>query len=485
MTDQINLDFIRDIGLSRGFNINESEARHIQQSVRKQFESVQDLNDLDLSLPSPPDRDYIFPDDDADPNGVFITTCKVSNETTGVLHGQDIGVKDNIAVAGIPMTCGSPVLKQHIPDKDAAVVQLLLKEGGRIVGKTNMDEFALGGDESTMRFKTTRNPHASSRHPGGSSLGSAVGVVKGDFDIGIGTDTGGSVRIPASWSGLTGLKPTWGTVPLDGVFQYSKTLDTVGILASGAEACFRTFSVLSKETKTTAINNISTSKEEQASFLSELSIGVVSDLFGEHVAIDTQVRQAIDRLESEGATVREVSIPNSEYIVPCWLAISMAEFGTYLDTKGVPYWSDSSPMFSLVGHLSNRSEIPVGVIGDHIRDTWLASVALRERFDDEHYTTARQFRKKLQSSVQSALKDVDVLASPTLPMTPPQLREGFGDVSKVIKNPGLFNLTGHPCVSTPCGRVDGLPVGIQFAGGYNQEELVCKLATCVPKVDRI
>jgi Asp-tRNA(Asn)/Glu-tRNA(Gln) amidotransferase A subunit family amidase len=483
MTEDVQTDFLRDIAQNREFKVDQTEAQNIHEHIQEQLRIVNKLNDVNLDPTTPADREYTFAD--TDPNNVFINKCDIKQNYSGKIKDLDIGIKDNISVGGIPMTCGSPALKNHIPNQDATVVQRILRHGGRIVGKTNMDEFALGGDESTMRYKTTSNPHSKSRHPGGSSLGSGVGVAEGVFDIGLGTDTGGSVRIPASWSGLFGLKPTGGSVPLDGVVQYSKTLDTVGILASNAKQCMVVFSAISDTTEAVSRDQLSRWDEGRSEFLSSLSIGLVSSLFGDHSKIDAKVSQTLDLLRDKGVTIKEVSVPNSEFIVPCWMAISTTEFGAYLDTRAVPYWSDSSPLFSLFDHLSSRSHNSDGEIGKHIRDVWLSAIVLREQFGEEYYAVARQLQNNLRESVSSLFENVDLLVSPTVPMTPPLLKDGFGDVSKVIKNPGLFNLTGHPSISAPCGRLDNLPVGVQFTSQYNQEDLICRLASCLPESESV
>jgi Asp-tRNA(Asn)/Glu-tRNA(Gln) amidotransferase A subunit family amidase len=480
MTEDVSTDTITELAARQGFTLNMSEAEKIKDYIDQQYSNVNKLSDIELSTKSCLDRQYSWPTDQEDPHNIFITKCSIQNQTNGDLSGLEIGIKDNIAVAGIPMTCGSPLLENFIPQSDAKVVQKIIDAGGHIIGKTNMDEFALGGDKSTMRFKVTSNPYDKTRHPGGSSLGSGAGVAKEIFDVALGTDTGGSVRIPASWSGIVGIKPTRGSVSLNGFVQYAQTLDTIGILSSNVELNAQTFSIISKHFDKEPMSNIAMrSQSEQCDFLSEVSIGLPTELFGEHAKIDKNIKQTVDSLSQQGAEVKEVSIPEAGYIVPSWLAISTAEFGAYLDSKSIQYWSDSNYSFDLFEYLTEELSKSPDKLGTPIRNTWLWASILREEFDNKYYALAQKCREKIHNRVESLLSDVDFLATPTLPMMPPLLKDGFGDVSKVVKNTGIFNLTGHPAVSVPCGTIRSLPIGIQFATSYHQEDHLFRIASCV------
>jgi Asp-tRNA(Asn)/Glu-tRNA(Gln) amidotransferase A subunit family amidase len=202
----------------------------------EQFAQQDDvLESLDaLAPPVPPERDYWQPTDDDDPLAAFLTRCDVT-DGDGPLDGMTVGVKDNVAVAGVPMTCGTPLLESYVPEFDATVVERLLDAGARVVGKTNMDELAFGGSADTMRLRLAGNPHDPDRHPGSSSAGSGIAAATSEVDLAIGSDTGGSIRFPAAWSGTPGIKPTRGLVSHHGFVQYAKTLDNVGFLAPTVE----------------------------------------------------------------------------------------------------------------------------------------------------------------------------------------------------------------------------------------------------------
>jgi len=485
MRTEISIEALKRYGEHRGFVLSNDEAEQLRDTIREQERLFADLGSIDLPRAQPPERDYQWVKEDDDPNGVFLTKCNIRRRDTGPLADYDIGIKDNIAVAGVPMTCGSPVLEDHVPNRDATVVERLLSAGGRIVGKTNMDEFALGDDETTMRFRRTRNPHDERRHPGGSSLGSGVGVATGVLDIALGSDTGGSVRIPASWSGAVGLKPTRGAVPLDGFVQYAKTLDTIGVLASNVTDTARGFDVISTDggmTGTSTSTKLVKTRAERDGFLRDITIGAPRELFGDHSEIDAKVHETIDTLEQRGASVVEVSIPHIEHSVPAWLAISTAEFGAYLDARSVPYWSESDHAFSLFEALTQGLSTAPDTLGDPIRDVWLHATAVREVFGTRHYAQARKAQELISSSVRETFSEVDVLASPTVPILPPRLEDGFGEVSTVVGNTGPFNLSGHPAISVDAGRIDDLPVGIQFVAKPHREALLFQVAACVEAI---
>jgi Asp-tRNA(Asn)/Glu-tRNA(Gln) amidotransferase A subunit family amidase len=202
-------------------------------------------------------------------------------------------------------------------------------------------------------------------------------------------------------------------------------------------------------------------------------------MFGEHAGIDEVVHGTIDNLTDRGASTVEVSISHLEYAVPAWLAIGTTEFGAYLDARNIPYWSQSGYSFPLFAALQQGLSEHADELGDPIRDVWLQAAVMRDVFGNEHYGRAQKVRELLTAGVQRALSEVDVLASPTLPMMPPRLEEGFGDVATVVGNTGPFNLTGHPAISINAGRVDSLPVGIQFVSPKHTEGRLFRTAACV------
>jgi Asp-tRNA(Asn)/Glu-tRNA(Gln) amidotransferase A subunit family amidase len=454
-------------------------------AIGAQDDLVARLDNLDL--PAAPDREYWKPDEDEDPNAAFLSRCDLQHTEDGLLSGLSVAVKDNIAVAGIPMTCGSPLFEDYIPTADAVVVDRVLDAGGRIVGKANMDEFALGGDPSTMRFRLARNPNATEHQPRGSSAGSGVAVADGLVDVALGSDTGGSVRFPASFCGVIGLKPSRGLVPLTGFVQFSKLNDEIGVLADRVEDVARTLAAIagpnSRDAATRgaspgnyvdAVNDISVEAVES------ITVGVPEELFGGDPAVDRTVRDAIDDLGAAGATVCEVSVPDFEYAIPAWWAISMTEVAAYVQANGTNYWQRSVPDSGFTAALAEAFVEKSGELGDYVADTLLYGHHMIAEYGDEYYARAQRAREMVTAGVDNALDGVDVLAGPTTPMVAPAW-EGNNyledsTLDEAVRTTGPFNLTGHPAVTVPCGANEGLPVGLQFVGRHGSDATVLRAA---------
>ena len=427
----------------------------------------------ELEAPTAPAREHWEPDEDADPNAAFLTRCDLQQTDEGVLSELTVAVKDNIAVAGLPMTCGSPLFADHVPAEDATVVDRILETGGRILGKANMDEFALGGDAATMRFRLARNPHDPDHQPGGSSAGSGVAVADGLADVALGSDTGGSVRFPASFCGVVGVKPSRGLVPLTGFVQFSKLNDEIGVLADTVANAARTLDAIAGPDPQDAATAGSTPEAYvdavdgvDAAAVETLTVGVPDELFGGEPAVDETVWAALDELAAAGATVREVSIPDFEYAIPAWWAIAMAEVAAYVDRDGTNFWQPSvqDPAFSaaVAEALASRSDD----LGDYPAEAFLYGQHLLAADGPEYYARAQRARALVTAGVEDALEGVDVLAGPTTPMVAPAWEgESYledSTLDEAVRTTGPFNLTGNPAISVPCGANNGLPVGLQF-----------------------
>jgi Asp-tRNA(Asn)/Glu-tRNA(Gln) amidotransferase A subunit family amidase len=334
-----------------------------------------------------------------------------------------------------------------------------------------MDEFALGGDTDAMRFRLAHNPSSREHQPGGSSAGSGVAVADGLVNLALGTDTGGSVRFPASFCGVVGLKPTRGIVPLTGFVQFSKLNDTIGTLSRTVEDTARALEVLAGEdlqdeaTRGAKPEAYVDKAAETGPDASELTVGIPGELFGIVPEVEAVVTASIDRLEDQGATVREVSIPDFEYAIPAWWAIAMTEAAVYFESRATNYWQCSEPSLAFTQALTNALDEQPECLGEYITDVVLYGQHLVEHHDSRYYAKAQRARQLVTTGVDLALENVDVLASPTTPMTAPKWGEGYlddGTLVDAVKTTAPFNLTGHPAISVPCGELDGLPVGLQF-----------------------
>lgn len=465
-----------------GFDVDDETLAAFAEEFQQFNELLTGLEDFEEG--SSPRRDYRWADDSEDPLGAFITKCEISESDSGPLADLEVALKDNIAVAGIPMTCGSKVMESFHPHSDATVVSRLLNAGATITGKANMDEFAFGGDESTMAYRLARNPNDPDHQPGGSSAGSGVAVANGDVGVALGSDTGGSVRFPASWCGVVGLKPTRGLVSLEGFGQFSKTLDTIGPLARDTETAARVLEVIAG---TDPADDFTFGAEvgdytgkvdrRRGEDLSDLTLGVPEELMGKHEDIDENARAAIDELTDEGADIVSVSIPYYEYILPAWIAVGMTEMGAYMRASGQNYWADTGARPALVAALDEGLRTMGEELGNTVRSSVLYADYLNNRLGDEYHSLATRARHLITEEVSNLFDGIDVLASTGVPTLPPEWGDGMEDVFTAMTNTCPFNLTGHPAMCLPCGTVDGLPTSLQLVAPHFEEERLFRVGS--------
>jgi len=433
-----------------------------------------------------PERRYDWVRRTEDPYGAFLTRCDISEPESGPLSGVEIGVKDNIAVAGLPMTCGSTILDSFRPHTDATVVSRILDDGGSIEGKTNMDEFAFGGDESTMRFRLAHNPRVPSHRPGGSSSGSAIAVARRYVDAALGSDTSGSVRLPAAWCGVVGIKPTRGLVSHDGFVQFSKTLDEIGVLARDPETAARVLqSIGGEDPKDEQTQNASTKdyvssvETTDIETLSGMTIGVLEELMGKFDGIDQKTQKIIDYLSENGAEIEFKSVQNYEYIIPAFITIAYSEMGAYMRARGQNYWLSSPERTPFVAALDKGLRERSDELGPTVRSSLLYAERLNADLNNEYYALALKAKNQITSEVEELFEDVDLLASSGVPMLPPRWNEEFTDIFTAMSNTVPFSLTGHPAITLPSGNIDGLPTSIQLVGPRFGEERLFNVASII------
>ncbi|MFW5900638.1 MAG: amidase, partial [Halodesulfurarchaeum sp.] len=414
---------------------------------------------------------------DDDPYNAWITHCKVVGRENGELEGWDVGVKDNIAVAGIEMTCGSQVMEGYVPQQNATVVDRLLKEGARVVGKTNMDDMAFTGNGHSSAFGPTLNPHNESHLSGGSSGGSAIAVATEEVDVALGGDQGGSIRAPAAWTGVVGHKPTHGLTPYTGCVGIENTIDHVGPLAPDVETAARTLSVIAgvdgKDPRQPA--SVPTERYEAAldGDVSELSIGVVLEGFDRpdyDEAVNQRVWEGIDTLESLGATVEEISIPIHDDAMDIYTVALAEGFVAAVSGEGLGHnwkgWYD----VALAETFGKFRRAQGGDFPPSVKLTLLAGAYTSRQYHSKYYAEAMNLREELTNTYDDSLQEFDVLAMPTTPQTanewvPEQDRfEFIDDAWGNLANTCAFNMTGHPSLSVPVEPADGLPVGLMLTG---------------------
>src|SRR6056297_2200032 len=426
----------------------------------------------------------------SDDLNVYITEESIEGAGEGPLADTTVAVKDNISTEGVRTTCGSAMLDDYVPPYDATVVERLKEAGATIVGKANMDEFGMGTTTETSAFGATDNPAAPGHVPGGSSGGSAAAVAAGEADLALGSDTGGSVRCPAAFCGVVGIKPTYGLVSRYGLVAYGNSLEQIGPFGETVEDAAALLDVIAgsdERDATTRTNGDDASYADAATGdVDGLQIGVPTELLeGADEGVVETFWDAIADLEDKGASYHEVSLPSVEHAVEAYYVIAMSEASSNLARfDGVRYGHSG-------GYDGNWNETFAKAreegFGDEVkRRILLGTYALSAGYHDKYYKKAQDARAWVKQDFDEALTEVDVLASPTMPVLPPKLGESLDDPLQLYlmdANTTPVNLANLPAISVPAGEADGLPVGLQFVGPKFGEETIVNAAAAVEERD--
>ena len=419
----------------------------------------------------------------------YITETEIAGAADGPLADRTVAVKDNLSTEDVRTTCGSAMLADYVPPFDATVVERLKQAGATITGKTNMDEFGMGTTTETSAFGPVENPAAPGHVPGGSSGGSAAVVAAGDADLALGTDTGGSVRCPAAFCGVVGIKPTYGLVSRYGLVAYANSLEQVGPIAPTVAEAAELLEVIAGPDSHDATTRDATEHGTDYDFAAAadgdvdgLSVGVPTELVeGAEEGVREQFWAAIEELEAAGATHEAVSLPSVEHAVEAYYVIAMSEASSNLARyDGVRYGVSG-------GHEGDWNETFARSreegFGEEVkRRVLLGTYALSAGYQDKYYRKAQDARAWVQQDFDSAFETVDVLASPTMPVTPFELGESLDDPLKMYladANTTPVNLANLPAISVPVGETDGLPVGLQFVGPAFGEKTVIRAGSAL------
>lgn len=401
----------------------------------------------------------------------------------GELSGVPIAVKDNICTDGIKTTCSSKILKDFIPPYNATVVELLQNEGMIPVGKTNLDEFAMGSSTENSAFKTTKNPWDIQRVPGGSSGGSAAAVAADEAPLALGSDTGGSIRQPASFCGVVGLKPTYGRVSRYGLIAFASSLDQIGPLTKDVTDAALLMNVIAKYDRrdsTSADVDAPDYKKSLIKDIKGLKIALPKELMGEGIEENTKkaILEALKVYEKMGATFKEVSLPSFKYALSTYYIIAPAEASSNLSRyDGVHYGHRSEKQNDLMDmYLNTRKE---GFGPEVKRRIIIGTYALSSGYYDAYYLKAQKVRTLIKQDFDDTFKDFDVIMSPTTPSSAFKVGEKVSDplsmyLSDIATIP--INLAGIPAISIPCGFDNDLPVGLQIMGKAFDEETLFRTA---------
>jgi len=402
----------------------------------------------------------------------------------GSLAGVVVAVKDNICTRGIRTTCSSRMLENFVPPYDATVIERLKAADAIIIGKTNMDEFAMGSTTETSYFGATHNPWDLNKVPGGSSGGSAAAVIAEETTVALGSDTGGSIRCPASYCSVVGLKPTYGLVSRYGLIAYANSLEQIGPLTRSVEDCALLLSVISGHDSRDSTSVDLPARDYLKNLWDDMrgiKIGLPREFFGEGVedAVKDAVLKAIDKLEDLGGSCFEISLPMMKYALAAYYIIAMSEASSNLARyDGLRYgYRDENARGSFDEVFSkNRRE---GFGAEVRRRIILGTYALSAGYFEQYYIKALKIRTLIRRDFERALKDADVIVGPTMPLLPFNLGERIDDPLKLYMCDILTvpaNLTGCPAISIPCGFKNGLPVGMQILGRPFDEDTILKVA---------
>jgi len=407
-----------------------------------------------------------------------------AGEALSPLAGVPVSIKDNICTKDVPTTCGSKMLEDFKPPYDATVVEKLAAAGAVPVGKLNMDEFAMGGSTETSYFGATKNPWDTRRVPGGSSGGAAAAVAAGEAAYAIASDTGGSIRQPCSFCGVSGIKPTYGSVSRYGLVAYASSLDQIGPIGKDIRDCAAALQILSGPDGRDSTSVMERPFDFSGSFtgdVKDMTIGLPGNYLSD--GIDPDVRQAVTQaaktFESLGARVEEFTMPMMEYAVPAYYIIACAEAGSNLSRyDGIKYGYRGGNAGSLADvYLSSRSE---GFGIEVKRRIMLGSFVLSSGYYDAYYHKALQVRGLIRDAFNQAFQKYDMILSPVAPTAAYELGENITDPLKMYLGDIYtvsVNLAGLPAVAVPCGfGQSAMPVGMQLIGREFSEPVLVRAA---------
>ncbi|MBU7582004.1 MAG: Asp-tRNA(Asn)/Glu-tRNA(Gln) amidotransferase subunit GatA [Nostoc sp. TH1S01] len=410
-----------------------------------------------------------------------------AGEEIGLLAGIPIGIKDNMCTKGIPTTCASRILENFVPPYESTVTQKLLDAGAVTVGKTNLDEFAMGSSTENSAYQVTANPWDVTRVPGGSSGGSAAAVAGGECVVSLGSDTGGSIRQPASFCGVVGLKPTYGLVSRYGLVAYASSLDQIGPFGRSVEDTAILLQAIagydSKDSTSLKVEipDYAATLKPDLKARRKMRIGVITETFGEGLdsVVEEAVTKAIAQLQVLGAEIHTISCPSFRYGLPSYYIIAPSEASANLARyDGVKYGLRTPDADNLLSMYTRTRATGFGT--EVKRRIMIGTYALSAGYYDAYYLKAQKVRTLIKQDFENAFKQVDVLVTPTAPTTAFKAGEKTTDPLSMYLNDLMtipVNLAGLPGISVPCGFDDnGLPIGLQVIGNVLREDQIIQVA---------
>lgn len=488
------IEQLRAIATTYGLHLSDADCTSflgLMDATLESYHRIDQLVEPALPVRYPRTGGY-RPTPEENPLNAWYQKCSIKGAPSGLLSGKRIAIKDNVCVAGVPMMNGSSTLEGYTPEFDATIVARILDAGGEIVGKAVCEHLCFSGGSHTSDTGPVLNPHNHIYSAGGSSSGSAALVVLGECDMAIGGDQGGSIRMPSSWCGAYGLKPTYGLVPYTGVFPIELTLDHTGpIAATASDVALLLEAIAGKDgldPRQRDVIKVEAYTKALANDTEGLRIGVVTEGFGWPGAsekdVDELVEHAAYRFPELGATVSKVSIPWHRDGIHVWNAIAVEGAamlmvkGNSMGTNWKGHYSTSLLDTYAHGRLTRADDLSetvklVVLLGQHMQDS----------YHGRYYAKAQNLGRTLTKAYDDALQSFDLLIMPTLPMKatviPPadaSREEIVARALEMIINTCPFDVTGHPAMTVPCGLSQGLPVGMMLIGKRGDDATVLRAA---------
>jgi len=487
-----NLEQLKSISESLSFDLSQDDLQFFMEEMQPALDLYDVVDALPDYLPEViyPRSPGVRPAAGEDPLNAWYVKTDIRGASSGKLAGKTVAIKDNIAVAGVQMMNGASTLEGYMPDIDATVVSRLLDAGATIAGKAQCEYFCLSGGSHTGAQGPVQNPHKFGYSAAGSSSGCAALVANGEVDLAVGGDQGGSIRTPASYCGIVGLKPTWGLVPYTGAMPIELTIDHLGPMTRTVADNALMLEVIAGFDGLDPRQSSSVQSQPYTDALGKgvvgLKIGILKEGFGHPESepdVDEAVRSAALRLRALGAEVEDVSVPMHSQGPAIWLIVAF-EGATEQLMKGNGHgfnWKGLYATGMIAAHSAWRgraNELP-----DSVKQTMLIGESMIRAGRGRYYAKAQNLTRKLRSEYEAALSRFDVLVMPTTPMKAPPLPDSKTSRSQALRratenmaNTFPFDLTGHPAISIPCGFNDGLPLGMMLVGRHFDEMTLYRAA---------
>jgi amidase len=481
---------LQEIARSNHFVISDDELPLFQELIDNALRSIERLDYLASSIKETelPGRDRgHFPTKEENPFGAWAWKCSIKERDQGPLAGKKIAIKDNVCVGGIPLVNGSEILKDFVPNEDATIVRRILEAGGEIVGKARCENLCTSGGSHTSYPEPVKNPRNPEFMTGGSSSGSAALLVTKEVDMSIGGDQAGSIRIPASWTGVYGLKATFGLIPYTGILSLETSIDHIGPMANSVYDVGLLLETLAgrdgldnRQLNTPAILPKYSENLKEAN-ARDLKIGIVKEGFDwpglSESDTDSSVRNAAEKFSQIGATVREISIPYHREGINIWIGIDMeGAWSTFVRDNGLEHTGSGYYNSHLIESWARSRKSESDKFPYRVKMLTLVGNYLGRKYDGRYYTLAQNLRRVLRTSYDSVFQEYDLLLMPTTPRKAQRFPQDTNRIPTNTVNTCPFNVTGHPAMNVPCGISERLPIGMMLIGKHFDETTLLRAA---------